>query len=243
MQLSWQPGFSLSRRPIKRSAARRTKRGTSTNVDRAQQFEFVVERPVRNSRARHSPSVATSTHSRILSGPIADGQANADPKKIGLFIAGCPINKHPARTDVHGAHSQAEARKESEPCEIPLSVSRGKSLISSADTFDPKTICRSTDARLSNRGDQCISLSLPELEIDQQLLIPEGSYISCSTTREGLWQVAAYEPSNAAASILSGNRSATIPPAVLYSDLSQRFMPILDRCMFALHPFCSARLS
>ncbi|PWY86671.1 hypothetical protein BO70DRAFT_333069 [Aspergillus heteromorphus CBS 117.55] len=42
MQLSWQPGFSLSRKPVRRSRASRA----SVTLGRRQQFEFIVERPV-----------------------------------------------------------------------------------------------------------------------------------------------------------------------------------------------------
>lgn len=53
MKLSWQPSFSLARKPAKRPAPRRKKRHT---------FEIVLEHPEGRRRARGSPSVATSTH-------------------------------------------------------------------------------------------------------------------------------------------------------------------------------------
>ncbi|PYH34370.1 uncharacterized protein BO87DRAFT_57993 [Aspergillus neoniger CBS 115656] len=48
MQLSWKPGYSLSNRPVKRSAARRTNRGRLGNADGPQQFVFVAEHPMRD---------------------------------------------------------------------------------------------------------------------------------------------------------------------------------------------------
>ncbi|GKZ96224.1 hypothetical protein AnigIFM59636_010467 [Aspergillus niger] len=53
MQLSWKPGYSLSNRPVKRSAARRTNRGRLGNADGPQQFVFVAEHPMRDSKAIH----------------------------------------------------------------------------------------------------------------------------------------------------------------------------------------------
>lgn len=60
VQLSWQPGFSLSRKPARRSAPRRS---------RQQGFEFVAEHPQRIHRKRHSPSINTHgaySHSKAV---------------------------------------------------------------------------------------------------------------------------------------------------------------------------------
>lgn len=43
-QLLWQPGFSLSRQPVKKSVARRNR--PAANGDAPQQYEFICEYPV-----------------------------------------------------------------------------------------------------------------------------------------------------------------------------------------------------
>lgn len=57
--LSWQPGFSLSRRPVRK---RRAKRGTATP-----QFEFIVERPGRKQGLRRRSSSSSSYEDGIAS--------------------------------------------------------------------------------------------------------------------------------------------------------------------------------
>lgn len=54
-QLSWQPGFSLSRKPVRRSIPRRK---------RHQQIEFVVENPFIDHQANNSGSEATLARSK-----------------------------------------------------------------------------------------------------------------------------------------------------------------------------------
>ncbi|KAF2184547.1 hypothetical protein K469DRAFT_780910 [Zopfia rhizophila CBS 207.26] len=163
MQLSWQPGFSLSRKPVRRSTGRR---------NRPQQFEFIAEHPVRNNGARHSLSVTTFTHS------------------------GAPVK----------------------PTESP----------------DTETIYGTTEPRLysCNSEDRCASLRSPGFTTDRQLQIFDGSNIGLGTSYERSSQVAAIEPSPAAVLDLPNmpcSPSASVPPTILYSSLSQRFRPILDR--------------
>ncbi|EHA21807.1 hypothetical protein ASPNIDRAFT_41279 [Aspergillus niger ATCC 1015] len=61
MQLSWKPGYSLSNRPVKRSAARRTNRGRLGNADGPQQFVFVAEHPMRDSNVSEEASLSVET--------------------------------------------------------------------------------------------------------------------------------------------------------------------------------------
>jgi hypothetical protein len=92
-QLSWKPGFSLSRKPVRKSTARRTNRGALGNADGPQQFVFIAEHPVRNHGARHSSSVTTFTHSGAPVEPITNYQANSDPNGINLSLANHSKNK------------------------------------------------------------------------------------------------------------------------------------------------------
>ena len=62
MQLSWQPGFSISRKPVKRSITRRSEQRTTSG----QQFEFVSENPVETLHCRGRPSLTTPKSSPIL---------------------------------------------------------------------------------------------------------------------------------------------------------------------------------
>jgi hypothetical protein len=91
MQLSWQPGFSLSRKPVKKPTARRNKRKASNN---AQQFEFIAEYPVENHGARHSPSVTSPMHSGEPDEPTAERQASPDLNGTSQSLASySPKNK------------------------------------------------------------------------------------------------------------------------------------------------------
>lgn len=63
IQLSWQPGFSLLRKPRKRPVPRRT---------RQQRFEFIIEQPQRAYRPGCSPSVIPFTSSPSLSDSLRE---------------------------------------------------------------------------------------------------------------------------------------------------------------------------
>ncbi|PWY82289.1 hypothetical protein BO83DRAFT_395441 [Aspergillus eucalypticola CBS 122712] len=82
MQLSWKPGYSLSNRPIRRSAARRSNRGQLGNADGPQQFVFVAEYPMRDLNISEEASLSVETPSEVL-GDTSPTRA-ADPKTAGL---------------------------------------------------------------------------------------------------------------------------------------------------------------
>ena len=66
----------------------------------------------------------------------------------------------------------------------------------------------------------------------------EGSDINVDIFYRRSSRTAAVKPVPAAISDLinvSRSPSASIPPSILYNNLSQRFRPILDRCMLILH--------
>lgn len=152
MHISWQPGFSPSRKPVKRSRARRIKGGLSGNADGSQQFEFIAEQPVGNPGPRHSLLVTASTHSDAPVTITTDRQTSPDLNGVDLSLANCPKNQDSIVSDESEAHSQVE---------VPAAIS------------DLTNVSRSP--------------------------------------------------------------SASIPPSILYNNLSQRFRPILDRCMLILH--------
>ena len=237
MQLSWQPGFSLSRMPVRGSIARKTKRRAWGNSGRPQQFEFIAEQPVRNRRPIHSLSVTTSTHSGAPIESTTDLQAGSDLNNISLSLTNCSKNKHFIVSDEHGAHSQVDPVEEAGPSiNTPLWASSDRTLVGSDESPDSETIYGTTDLRPypCNDEDRCVFL------IDEQLQISEWSNIGLGTFYESLSRDAATQPSPAAFADLpnvSRSPSASIPPSILYSSLSQRFSPILDRCMLILHQF------
>ncbi|OOF99639.1 hypothetical protein ASPCADRAFT_138322 [Aspergillus carbonarius ITEM 5010] len=81
MQLSWQPGFSLSRKPVKRPRARRTKLGALGRADGPQQFEFIAEHPVR-SQGTYGAGV----------GPTIGYEASSDLNSTNLPLADYSTN-------------------------------------------------------------------------------------------------------------------------------------------------------
>lgn len=181
MQLSWQPGFSLSRKPVKKPTVRRTKRKALNNADKPQQFEFIAEYPVVNHGARYSPSVTSPVHSGEPDEPTAKYQASSN---LSTTSQSLPVIqkriKRSVASDEHAANSRViEAVEETEP---------------SVET----SFWASSDISLTGSG-----------------IFP------CSKTIYGTTELSV---------------SVSIPPSILYSSLSQRFKPILDRCILFLHP-------
>jgi hypothetical protein len=153
-QLSWQPGFSLSRKPAKKPrSARGTNRAATTDANGTQQFEFVVEHPVReHGESRYSlsqSSVTTSTNS----------EATVKSTKLN----GCQLQENPDPGWSHSGDFNLE-------------------------TFDGIS-CQVASVDLSSAA------------------VPDSTTMTLST-------------------------STSVPPSILYSSLSQRFRPILDRCMY-----------
>ncbi|EZF33587.1 hypothetical protein H109_01392 [Trichophyton interdigitale MR816] len=74
MRLSWQPGFSLSRKPARRRKARRVERGPLRDAEKPQQFEFIFEHSIIEREAADTPSVNRFTLSGVSVVPITSGQ-------------------------------------------------------------------------------------------------------------------------------------------------------------------------
>lgn len=88
-QLSWRPGFSLARKPMKKPGALRTKRGASLlgSAHGPKQFEFITEVPASFScyESRRSPS-ATPTHPGAAAGPLTDSNARASSEANNVWL-------------------------------------------------------------------------------------------------------------------------------------------------------------
>lgn len=102
-QLSWQLGFSLSRKPAKRPAPRRN----------AQQgFEFVIEEPQlshRYRRARRSPTETARVH---LAGPLSSSPSRESGHSI--------VADADADADAHQTHSPGNEAIQEDDDEPPL---------------------------------------------------------------------------------------------------------------------------
>ncbi|KAH8597090.1 fungal-specific transcription factor domain-containing protein [Bisporella sp. PMI_857] len=216
-QLSWQPGFSLSRKPIRKPLARRTKRGASSSgkADGSKQFEFITEVPASLSwcEPRHSPS-ATPTHSGATIGPVADSEAraNSGPNNSRLV------------SDNHGCFSLIENSEETEPyVDTPLRGPDDRSL-----TGSDKLAGSATELY----DDGYTSLRSSGNATDRQHQPYEGSDIGLAASDLRSSQVVAIEPSSSAVLDLrdiSYSPPVSMPPSILYSSLSERFKHILDR--------------
>ncbi|KZF23468.1 hypothetical protein L228DRAFT_246242 [Xylona heveae TC161] len=175
MQLSWQPGFSPSRKPLRRSRAHRTKRGALGNADGPQQFDFIAEDPVRYHRAKHSSSPVTSRHSATPVAPIIRCEASSDPNAV------------------------QGTRLSNEPSIEGLSDT---SLIEGGDSPDLEAIYRTTEPcpNPGNSEDQYASLRLSGTTTESQLQRPEGGKTGFGAS-EGSSQVATIVPCSPSASI------------------------------------------
>jgi hypothetical protein len=193
-QLSWQPGFSLLRKPAKRPGPRRT---------RQQGFEFVEEHPQREHRARRSPSVNTFTHSRCFSNPS---------REDSIIV------------DTHIAPFQSGAVEENEPPIDPsLETLNDESSTRSEGFPDLETIDGTNEPHLNscNSEDQSTSFRLPEAATGERNVAGSG-------------------PNAAAVSALTNiplPLFTSVPPTIEYSSLTQRFGPILNRCMHFMYTF------
>ena len=235
MQLSWQPGFSLSRKPVRRTIARRNKRGASGDSNGPRQFEFIAEQPVRKHGPRRSLPATTSTRSAAPVEPTTAFKARSDPNSTSLSVANCLEYKHSAVSNEHGAHSQVETVGETgSPVETPLWISSDIALVANDDSPDAKTIYGTTDLRAYPCGseDECAAPI-----IDGQLSVIEGSDTGPESFYETSSRDTALELSPAAIVNLfqvSRSSSTSMPPSIIYTSLSQRFRPILDRCILIL---------
>jgi hypothetical protein len=187
IQLSWQPGFSLIRKPEKRPAPRR---------NRQQRFEFVVEHPQRAYRTRPALSVTAFTYS----GSVPD-----------------PSREHSIVGDTR-AYIQSEAVEGHGPPSDPsLGTSNHESATMGQRAPDLETAGRSGRASLYS----CISEDKSASSHSPEPITGERN-------------AAGPGPNTMEVSVLTSIPSPVfmhIPPTIEYTSLTQRFKPILNRCM------------
>jgi hypothetical protein len=232
IHLSWQPGFSLSRKPKKRTITRRTKRVAPGEANGLQQFEFIAEQPARNHEARCPPSAPIITHSGATAESITGYLESSDP---GQSLVSSPENRGNAAADEYGARSQGKAVERTETSiDTPSWLLNDESPAMSGEPPHLDTTDGITDPYLwsRNREDEFALLYTLGSATDTQLqgaVRHDNSFVT-SYQRPG--QDAAIKPSSAVASSTAtpGSPSASVPPSILYNNLSQRFRPILDRC-------------
>lgn len=186
MQLSWQQGFSLSRKPAKRLTQRRK---------RQQRFEFVEEHPQIAYHTRRSPFV--TTHSGSLSNSSRE---------------------HPIIAETHGSYFHRETPEENGSL-IDLSVgtlNNGRWIMGEGSP-DLETINETTEPHLNpcNTEDQSISWRSPELATSEDNIagpVPNATAVWALTD-------------------IPTALFASITPTIEYSSLTERFKPMLNRCM------------
>ncbi|CAG8899850.1 unnamed protein product [Penicillium egyptiacum] len=206
MQLSWKPGYSLSNRPVRRSAARRTNRGRLGNADGPQQFVFIAEHPMRDRKTMHFPPAIIYPPSGAPVEPIT----NYEPKN---------------------SESDVNVSEEASPSlETPFGVSGDASPTRAADSPDPETDSRTAKFQLPrcNSEDHGLSPRSSKSTDDGRLQLAEEENIGLGAFCEWSSQVANIEPSPVAASDLP-YATTSIPPSVLYNSICQRFGLILER--------------
>ncbi|PYI08230.1 hypothetical protein BO78DRAFT_405974 [Aspergillus sclerotiicarbonarius CBS 121057] len=204
MQLSWQPGYSLSRKPVKRPRARRTGR-----ADGPQQLEFIAEHPV----GSQGPC------SRASIEPIIGYATSSDPDGISLPLSHYLTNEHSVVSDSPETHFDQAARDTRVSIGAPHHFSGDNSPARDGES-ELEAVFRSIDLR--NNEERCVSLYLPG-STNSEMRGFEGWSAGLGTTFEG----ASYAATSNLQNITSS--PASVPPSILYSCLSRRFQPILDR--------------
>lgn len=204
-KLSWQPGYSLSKKPIKRSTARRTKVGVSRNANRLQQFEFIAEQPAKHYEANLLPSAATSRHIEPHIEPTINGQISSNSSGVSLSDAKFTQDQESIASDEDGVRCEVEVISGTKSSVEKLDwVSNDTTLIERREPPNSVTTYGTTALRpySSWSEDRHAAQLVPGSSINSQLQIFEKNDIDLD-----------------------------IPPSILYDSLSQRFRPILDRCI------------
>ncbi|PWY66039.1 hypothetical protein BO94DRAFT_579770 [Aspergillus sclerotioniger CBS 115572] len=210
MQLSWQPGFSLSRKPVKRSRARRTRLGALGHADGPQKFEFVAEHPVRSQRG-YCGGVE----------PTLGYEAGSKTDDSSLPLAHCSTTEHPAASDSPGTLFDQAAREIISSVGAPHHSLSDSALVGDGGS-DLEALYRTTDPYTRSNAIQCTSLYPPELT-NHHMQASEGGDMGHGAFCVGAGLAAVSE-------LHIVLRSPTsVPPSILYSSLSRRFQPILDR--------------
>ena len=60
-QLSWKPGYSLTRQPVKKAPSSQKRRATCVNSDGTREFEFIYENTIDYDDPRATPDTTTQT--------------------------------------------------------------------------------------------------------------------------------------------------------------------------------------
>ncbi|KAK2865163.1 hypothetical protein FQN49_003848 [Arthroderma sp. PD_2] len=101
MQLSWQPGYSLSRKPVKRSKAR-PRRRASGDADKPQQFEFIAENPMRSYETLDPLSVSAVVCLNSPFEPTTNRQVKSGTQEGSQCLNKHPESSYPIISDEHG---------------------------------------------------------------------------------------------------------------------------------------------
>ena len=202
MALSWQPGFSLSRKPVRK---RRAKQGAS-----APQFRFIVERPGRKQGLEQHSS---------LSSPSGDGIASSLS----------PVNQTSVCNDQDGARSLIDEAV-SEPGRFASAQHWALDdafLTGRGESPKPDSVAFGDEVSLpvpssSNSEDRLHFATRKPLQESK------AEYTSLGFQYARWSHFGENEPSPAAVTELV---NASISPGLLYSSLLQRFSPVLQKCI------------
>jgi hypothetical protein len=175
-RLTWQPGFSLLRKPARRRVPRKNRR---------QRFEFVVEHPQRACREpsfREHPTTVDTPRASLRSAPVQEHEPLTD-----LFLG-----------TLHD--------------ELSIWDERSFGFETTGRAIEPlSNLCNSYDQSTSSHS-------------------PDSTPGECDIMDSG--------PVSAVATALTNIESplfTSLPPTVQYSSLTQRFKPLLNRCMHFAH--------
>lgn len=239
-QLSWQPGFSLSRKPVKKTIARRPKRGT----DKFEQFSFIAEHPARIRGKSHSIPVSSSSGVIIPVEFTYDHQASSINCHIGRADVDITRNKKPVVPDQYAAYTRIEALE-------VYGLSANTPLPSSNDglsiEFSELNASEMVDATIELHRCSCNILyqdkSLrPQITADRQLQIYRATDTALNASDQLPRSVATREPDPAMFLDLHNmprSSFVSLTSGIQYNSLAQRFKPVLDRCMYMLRPIHS----
>lgn len=189
-KLSWQPSFSLARKPAKRPAPRRKKKNS---------FEIVLEHPESRRRARVSPCVTASIHSGHFSDSLRDPTSIAETPST--WIQSDALEE--GRPSIHLALDTLENQTAYDGESVPYLDTAG------TPTEPHPDVC---EVEHENRNSRSLDLVTNECYVADAG--PDTATISASPLTETPTPHLIY-----------------VPPTLEYKSLTQRFKPILDRCM------------
>lgn len=204
-QLSWQLGFSLSRKPAKRPAPRRNTQ---------QGFEFVMEHPQRSYRRARRSSVETA---RKHAEPPSSGNSSRE-------------RGHSIVASTHKTHYQSGVVEEEDHQKPPvgadpssLEILDNESSLSSEASPDQDTIDGTNEACSSPCQAEGQAVGQAEGQASRSLehTVAEEHTVDGSSPDAGAM--------TASVSYVCP-QSPPLPPTMEYINLTERFRPILTRC-------------